>query len=52
MPRFSEDEVTNFLVNEALVAKAHRETKEVEKTNKRKQWMGSHKDWAKEQGLI
>jgi hypothetical protein len=52
MPRFSEDEVTNFLVTEAVVAKVAKETKEVEKTNKRKQWIGSHKDWAKEQGLI
>lgn len=52
MPRFSADDVTNFMVTEALVAKANRETKEIEKTNKRKQWIGSHKDWAKEQGLI
>lgn len=52
MPQFSDDPVTNFMVTEALVAKAADETKQVEKTNKRKQWMSGHKEWAKEQGLI
>lgn len=51
MPRFSDDDVTNFLVTEAVVAKVGRERQEVEKTNKRKQWMQGHKEWAKEQGL-
>jgi hypothetical protein len=52
MPQFSSDEVTNFMVMEALVAKAARETREAEKTNKRQAWMKGHKDWAKEQGLV
>lgn len=51
MPRFSDDDVTNFLVTEALVAKANHESQKTEKTNKRKKWMSGHKDWAKEQGL-
>lgn len=52
LPRFSEDDVTNFLVAEALVTRATLETQNAAKDRERQDWMGSHKDWAKESGLI
>lgn len=51
MPRFSEDDVLDFIVLEALTARAARERAAAEKDRERQQWMGSHKDWAKKQGL-
>lgn len=52
LPTFSEDEVTNFLVTEALVTRATLETQEANKNRERQNWMKGHKDWAKEAGLI
>lgn len=51
LPRFSEDDVTNFLVIEALVTKAAYEKQEANKDRERQDWMKGHKDWAKEMGL-
>lgn len=52
LPRFSEDDVTNFLVTEALVTKAGHERQQASKDRERQDWMKSHKDWAKESGLL
>lgn len=52
LPQFSEDDVTNFLVTEALVTKAAAERTEANKNRERQDWMKGHKDWAKEAGLI
>lgn len=52
LPEFSEDDVTNFMVTEALVTRAANERAEAKKEGERKQWMSGAKDWAKEQGLI
>lgn len=51
LPRFSEDDVTNFLVTEALVTRATLETQKANKDRERQQWMKNHKDWAKQAGL-
>jgi len=51
LPTFSEDDVTNFLVTEALVTRAAVEKQEVTKDRERQDWMATHKDWAKEMGL-
>jgi hypothetical protein len=52
MPRFSEDDVTDFLVTEALVTRATLEKQSAQKDRERQDWMKNHKDWAKEQGLV
>lgn len=52
LPKFSEDDVTNFMVTEALVSRAAQERQAAEKNRERQNWMGSHKDWAKENGLV
>lgn len=52
LPRFSEDDVTNFMVAEALVTRATLETQTAAKDRERQDWMKGHKDWAKEAGLI
>jgi len=52
LPKFSEDDVTNFLVVEALVTKAGMERARANKDRERQDWMKSHKDWAKESGLL
>jgi len=52
LPKFSEDEVTNFLVVEALVTKAAVERTKANEDRERQDWMKSHKDWAKESGLL
>lgn len=52
LPLFSEDDVTNFLVVEALVTKAGYERQQASKDRERQDWMKSHKDWAKESGLL
>lgn len=52
LPEFSEDDVTNFLVTEALVAKAGAERIKANEDRERQDWMKSHKDWAKESGLL
>lgn len=52
LPTFSADDVTNFMVTEALVARAAHERVKAEKDRERQQWMKGHKDWAKEQGLM
>lgn len=52
LPQFSEDDVTNFMVTEALVTRAAHERAQANKDRKRQDWMKSHKDWAKESGLV
>ena len=52
LPIFSDDDVTNFLVTEALVTKAAHERTAANKNRERQDWMKGHKDWAKEAGLI
>ena len=52
LPQFSEDDVTNFKVTEALVARAAHERNKANKDRERQDWMKSHKDWAKESGLL
>lgn len=52
LPKFSDDDVTNFLVTEALVTKAGHERMQANKDRERQDWMRNHKDWAKEQGLL
>lgn len=51
LPRFSEDDVINFMVAEALVARATIETQEATKNREKQDWMKDHKDWAKAAGL-
>jgi hypothetical protein len=51
LPTFSPDDVTNFLVTEALVTRASRERAEADKNREKQTWMKNHKDWAKEAGL-
>lgn len=52
MPRFSEDDVTDFLVTEALVTRATLEQQAAQKDRERQDWMKGHKEWAKESGVI
>lgn len=52
MPRFSEDDVTDFLVTEALVTRATLEQQAAKKNRERQDWMKGHKEWAKESGVI
>lgn len=51
LPDFCEDDVTNFLVTEAVVTRAAHERQSAEKNRERQEWMKSHKDWAKDMGL-
>lgn len=52
LPQFSDDDVTNFMVTEALVARSAHERLEANKNRERQDWMKGHKDWAKQSGLI
>lgn len=52
LPKFSEDDVTNFLVVEALVTKAGFERSKANEDREKQDWMSSHKDWAKDAGLL
>lgn len=52
LPTFSDDDVTNFLVTEALVTRAAHERMKASKDRERQDWMRNHKGWAKEQGLL
>lgn len=52
LPTFSEDDVTNFLITEALVTRAARERTEAQKNREKQNWMKGSKDWAKEAGLL
>lgn len=52
LPQFSEDDVTNFMVTEALVTRGGYERAEANKNRERQEWMKNHKGWAKESGLI
>lgn len=52
LPQFSEDDVTNFLVTEALVTKAGFERTKANENREKQDWMKGHKDWAKEAGLL
>jgi hypothetical protein len=51
LPQFSEDDVTNFMVTESLVARAAHERAKAGKDREKQEWMADHKDWAKETGL-
>lgn len=51
LPVFSEDDVTNFKVTEAVVTRAAHERQTEEKNRERQDWMKGHKDWAKDMGL-
>jgi hypothetical protein len=51
MPRFTDDDVTNFLITEALVTRGATEQKSANKDRERKDWMKNHQDWASEAGL-
>lgn len=52
LPQFSKDDVTNFLVTEALVTKAGFERTKANEDREKQDWMKNHKDWAKEAGLL
>lgn len=52
LPKFSEDDVTNFMVTEALVTRAAHERNQANKNRERQAWMKDHKGWAKEAGLL
>lgn len=52
LPEFSEDDVTNFLVTEALVTRGAHERAKAQKDRERQTWMKDHKAWATEQGLV
>lgn len=52
LPTFSEDDVTNFMVTEALVTRAAHERAKANKDREKRDWMKSHKDWAKKSGLL
>jgi hypothetical protein len=45
MPRFSEDDVLDFLVTEALVERGERDRKRAEDKAKREAFRKSHKHW-------
>lgn len=45
MPEFSQDDVLNFMVNEALVVRAGHERKKAEKTAEREAFRKSHKQF-------
>lgn len=45
MPRFSEDDVLNFMVTEALVARGNQDTKDAHKNKEREDFRRSHKDF-------
>lgn len=51
LPQFSEDNVTDFLVKEALVQQGAHERRKAEKEQERQEWMKDHKSWAKQAGL-
>lgn len=52
MPKFSDDEVVDYMVREAIVTRVGHERQEKEKENKRLDWRKDHKTWAKEMGLV
>lgn len=45
MPRFSEDDVIDFMVTEALVHRGRASEEKAEKTQKQSDFMHSHKDF-------
>lgn len=45
MPRFSEDDVLNFMVVEALVERGEADRKEAEKQREQEDFRKSHKGW-------
>jgi hypothetical protein len=52
MPKFSDDDVADFLVREALVTRAAHERAQAGKDREKQEWMKGHKDWAKDSGLL
>lgn len=52
MPQFSEDDVTNFMVTEAVVAKAKHEQVAAQKAEEAKTKHKDSRDWAEKAGLI
>lgn len=51
LPKFSDDDVTNFMVTESLVARATHERAAEGEDRERQDWIKGHKDWAKESGV-
>jgi hypothetical protein len=51
LPTFSDDDVVNFMVTEALVQRAAHDRIAADKDRERQQWMKGHKNWAQEAGL-
>lgn len=45
MPRFSEDDVLDFMVTEALVDRGERDRKKAEKEAEKESFRKSHKGW-------
>jgi hypothetical protein len=45
MPRFSEDDVLDFMVTEALVERGENDRKRAEKEAEKDAFRKSHKDW-------
>lgn len=45
MPQFSEDDVVNFMVNEAMIHRAREQAEKAEKERERENHMRSHKDF-------
>lgn len=52
LPTFCDDDVTDFLIKEALVTRAAAERTEAEKNREKQNWMKGAKDWAKDSGLL
>lgn len=52
MPTFSEDDVMNFKITEAIVHRVAIERGRQKTAAKTKQIIGSHKEFAKQAGLI
>lgn len=45
MPRFSEDDVLDFMVTEALVERGERDRKQAEENAEKESFRKSHKNW-------
>lgn len=52
MPQFSQDDVTDYMVKEAIVTRVAFEKNQKAKIDERVAWRKNHKEWAKEMGLV
>lgn len=52
MPRFSEDDVVDYLVTEAVVTHAGRSEQEKQKQAERDAWKKDRGPWARREGLL